>query len=88
MEYFPLGDLRKLISSAKESNSVDDVGIDFRLFLGICADVCEGMVYLHKRHILHLDLKPENVMVLSTNVCFVCLSTSISKENLIITLKR
>ena len=71
MEYFPLGDLRKLITSAKESSasSSDDVGIDFRLFLGISADVCEGMVYLHKRHILHLDLKPENIMVVSTNVC-------------------
>ena len=72
MEYFPLGDLRKLISTAKESKadgSSADAGIDFRLFLGICADVCEGMVYLHKRHILHLDLKPENVMVSSTNVC-------------------
>jgi serine/threonine protein kinase len=72
MEYFPLGDLRKLISAAKEpasASSTNETGIDFRLFLGISADVCEGMVYLHKRHILHLDLKPENIMVVSTNVC-------------------
>ena len=65
MEYFPLGNLRHLIQRTRDTRSDDQEGVEFRLFLSICVDVCEGVAFLHKRQIFHSNLKPENVLVVS-----------------------
>jgi serine/threonine protein kinase len=31
--------------------------------LSVCLNVCEALAYLHSKSILHLDLKPENIMI-------------------------
>ena len=68
-EYFPLGNLRTLIHPPREPIKAKADGVDFRLLIGICLDVCKGVEALHRCGLLHLDLKPENVLVVSTNVC-------------------
>jgi serine/threonine-protein kinase len=40
--------------------------------LGIFLKVCEAMAYAHSRHILHLDLKPENIQVGEFGEVIIC----------------
>ena len=35
------------------------------LIFRICLDIAHGMCYLHRRHIVHKDLKPDNIMLMS-----------------------
>ena len=36
---------------------------DIALITGISLDIARGMVYLQSQHVLHGDLKPENVLL-------------------------
>lgn len=61
MEYCNRGDLQVLIKKAKEKNVTclkEDV------IWNIALQVILGLHYLHKRHILHRDLKAANVFLM------------------------
>jgi len=45
----------------------DDKPLPFELCLKIAIDICTGMNFLHDNNFLHLDLKPQNFLVVSLN---------------------
>jgi serine/threonine protein kinase len=38
-------------------------GLEWRERFGIIKGICHGIYYLHKNRILHLDLKPANILL-------------------------
>jgi len=54
-EYMDQGNLYEVLSR--------DTMVDDRIFFRMLVDICCGMNYLHNRSILHLDLKPLNLLV-------------------------
>lgn len=55
-EYVPKGDLLKYISDPSS-------GLEWRDRYKIIKGICEGLNYLHKKGIVHLDLKPANILM-------------------------
>uniref|UniRef100_A0A453GF44 non-specific serine/threonine protein kinase n=1 Tax=Aegilops tauschii subsp. strangulata TaxID=200361 RepID=A0A453GF44_AEGTS len=55
-EYVPKGDLLKYISDASS-------GLEWRDRYKIIKGICEGLNYLHTQNIVHLDLKPANILM-------------------------
>lgn len=55
-EYVPNGSLQHYLT---EKSHVDEWQFRYNIIKGIC----QGLHYLHKEHVHHLDLKPENVML-------------------------
>ncbi|TVU45851.1 hypothetical protein EJB05_05355, partial [Eragrostis curvula] len=55
-EYVVNGSLDKHITDASR-------GLEWRVRYKIIKGICEGLHYLHTNHILHLDLKPANILV-------------------------
>lgn len=53
--------LRKILSTLREG--AGEVDYPYEQRLSIFLRVCEAMAYAHSRHVLHLDLKPENIQV-------------------------
>lgn len=51
--------LRQILKEIKSGKSADDYPLERRY--SIFLRVCEAMSYAHSRHVLHLDLKPENI---------------------------
>jgi NIMA (never in mitosis gene a)-related kinase len=61
MEFCNRGDLQNLLKKAKEK---DVSGLKDSVIWNICLQVILGLHYLHKRHILHRDLKTANVFLM------------------------
>ena len=38
-------------------------GLEWKTRYQIIKGICEGLCYLHKKRILHLDLKPDNILM-------------------------
>ncbi|KAM3409375.1 hypothetical protein ACQJBY_001986 [Aegilops geniculata] len=55
-EFVPKGSLEKHMSDAS-------CGLEWRERYRIIRGICEGLQYLHEKRILHLDLKPANVLL-------------------------
>lgn len=55
-EYVPNGSIQHYL---KEKSQGDEWNVRYKMINGIC----QGLQYLHKEHITHLDLKPENVLL-------------------------
>lgn len=53
--------LRKILTSLKTENSSNKYPLERRL--SIFVRICEAISYAHSRHVLHLDLKPENIQI-------------------------
>lgn len=53
--------LRKILSTLRKGQGAADYPYETRL--SIFLRVCEAIAYAHSRHVLHLDLKPENIQV-------------------------
>ena len=62
MEYAQKGDLlRYFIHSARETNTIIIEAEIWR----ICKSVAKGLSILHSRNIVHKDIKPQNILVMS-----------------------
>ncbi|VAI12047.1 unnamed protein product [Triticum turgidum subsp. durum] len=55
-EYLPKGSLDKHITDAS-------CGLEWRERYQIINGICDGLYYLHQKHIVHLDLKPGNILL-------------------------
>ncbi|KAK3146572.1 hypothetical protein QOZ80_3BG0268200 [Eleusine coracana subsp. coracana] len=55
-EYVPKGSLDKYITDVS-------CGLEWTVRYKIIKGICQGLHYLHKNQILHLDLKPANILV-------------------------
>ncbi|TVT97019.1 hypothetical protein EJB05_57750, partial [Eragrostis curvula] len=58
-EYLPKGSLEQYITSLVGTSS----GLEWRKRYQIIKGICEGLHYLHGQRIVHLDLKPANILL-------------------------
>ncbi|BFU23614.1 protein tyrosine kinase domain containing protein [Entamoeba histolytica HM-1:IMSS-B] len=59
IQYFQLGSLGNYIRHEKP----EDVVLPYKLKMRMLLDCAKGMVFLHENKIVHLDLKPDNLLV-------------------------
>jgi serine/threonine protein kinase len=57
MEYVPGGSLTKLLEKTQLSEKLKG---------NILLDIAKGLLFLHNNNIYHRDLKPDNVLVMSS----------------------
>lgn len=74
MEYFPNSVQLQSILDNYDINMIDKI-IKFSI------DICKGLEYCHMKKILHLDIKPQNIIVCNS-MCKICdFGNSIREED-------
>ena len=58
MEFAEKGDLREIISQNQANNTL----IKESEIWKVCRHVSEGLKFLHSKNILHMDIKPQNIL--------------------------
>lgn len=56
LEHAPNGDLQHYIEAISHSH-------DWRIYYQMIMGICQGLKYLHEKQIIHLDLKPKNILL-------------------------
>lgn len=73
MEYFP--------DCIQLQHLIEDNGTDLEL-LQISIDISRGLEYCHDRSILHLDIKPQNILLCDGTIKICDFGNSFSEEDL------
>jgi serine/threonine protein kinase len=73
MKYTGDQNLYRLLKTAFPAKSSEPMA-DWPLFerLNLFVNICEGIAFAHSRHILHLDLKPRNILVGEFGEVLIC----------------
>lgn len=75
MEYFPNSVQLQSIIEYSYTNLANNI-------IKFSVDLCKGLSYCHKKKILHLDIKPSNVLVCDS-ICKICdFGNSVNEEDL------
>lgn len=55
--------MAKLILSSKSISTDEYSGLEWKKRYEIIKGICKGLDFLHKHDIVHLDLKPQNILM-------------------------
>ncbi len=72
MELLPGDSLKDIIDRLRKGDPDYRKKYPLDVLLGIFQKICDAIAYAHSRHVLHLDLKPENIRVGTFGEVFVC----------------
>jgi len=64
--------LKTIIEKLKEGDEEYKQNYPLEVLLNIFIKICNAIAYAHSRHVLHLDIKPDNIRVGTFGEVFVC----------------
>lgn len=64
MEYADGGDLREVIAKAEKSNRFLPESDIWR----VCRNCAEGLSFMHSKNIIHMDIKPQNILIVGPTI--------------------